>query len=42
MGRYFKRLWDERLAADEAPDLFSRMIRSEVTRSISMDDSSAR
>ena len=38
MGRYFKRLWDERLAADEAPDLFSRMIRSEVTGTMSMDE----
>ena len=38
MGHYFKRLWDERLAGDEAPDLLSRMIRSEVTGSMSMDE----
>ncbi len=28
MGAYFKRLWDERLQKDEAPDLISRMIHS--------------
>ena len=28
MGAYFKRLWDERLKKDEAPDLISRMIHS--------------
>jgi cytochrome P450 len=38
MGHYFKALWDERLAADEAPDLLSRMIRSEVTGSMSMTE----
>ena len=38
MGEYFKRLWDERLAGGEAPDLLSRMIRSEVTGSMSMDE----
>jgi cytochrome P450 len=38
MGRYFKRLWDQRLAGDAAPDLLSRMIRSEVTGSMSMDE----
>ena len=38
MGRYFKRLWDERLAGDAAPDLLSRMIRSEVTGSLSMGE----
>ncbi|MDP3675344.1 MAG: cytochrome P450 [Novosphingobium sp.] len=38
MGEYFKRLWDERIAGDAAPDLLSRMIRSEVTGSMSMDE----
>ena len=38
MGNYFKRLWDERLAGAAAPDLLSRMIRSEVTGSMSMDE----
>ena len=28
MGAYFQRLWDERKARDEAPDLISRMIHS--------------
>ena len=38
MGEYFKRLWDGRIAGDVAPDLLSRMIRSEVTGSMSMDE----
>jgi cytochrome P450 len=38
MGVYFKRLWDERLARGEAPDLLSRMIHSEVTGSMSMPE----
>jgi cytochrome P450 len=38
MGAYFKRLWDERLARGEAPDLLSRMIHSEVTGSMSMPE----
>jgi cytochrome P450 len=38
MGTYFKRLWDERLVGDPAPDLLSRMIRSEVTGSMDMGE----
>ena len=38
MGHYFKRLWDERAAGDTAPDLLTRMIRSEVTGNMSMDE----
>ncbi len=38
MGTYFKRLWDERLEGDAAPDLLSRMIRSPVTGSMSMNE----
>jgi cytochrome P450 len=38
MGIYFKRLWDERLAGDAAPDLLTRMIRSEITGSMGMDE----
>ncbi|MEY2944115.1 MAG: hypothetical protein RLY97_2129 [Pseudomonadota bacterium] len=38
MGSYFKTLWDERIVGDAAPDLLSRMIRSEVTGSMSMDE----
>ncbi|WP_068076022.1 cytochrome P450 [Novosphingobium lentum] len=38
MGHYFKRLWDERIAGDAAPDLLSRMIRSDVTGSMDMDE----
>ncbi|MFM5885368.1 MAG: cytochrome P450 [Novosphingobium sp.] len=38
MGVYFKRLWDERLEGDAAPDLLSRMIRSDVTGNMSMDE----
>ncbi len=38
MGHYFKRLWDQRLAGEPAPDLLSRMIRSDVTGSMSMDE----
>ena len=38
MGEYFKALWDARLAAGEAPDLLSRMIRSEVTGNMSMTE----
>ncbi|MCA1749076.1 MAG: cytochrome P450 [Parasphingopyxis sp.] len=30
MAAYFKNLWDQRLDADEAPDLLSRMIHSEM------------
>ena len=30
MGTYFQRLWDERLEKDEAPDLISRMIHSNM------------
>jgi cytochrome P450 len=30
MGAYFQRLWDERLDREEAPDLISRMIHSEM------------
>jgi cytochrome P450 len=38
MGIYFKRLWDERVSGDAAPDLLTRMIRSEVTGSMGMDE----
>lgn len=30
MGAYFQRLWDERVEKDEAPDLISRMIHSNM------------
>ena len=36
MGEYFQRLWNERLERGEAPDLLSRMIRSEAMGSMSM------
>jgi cytochrome P450 len=38
MGTYFKRLWDERVSGDPAPDLLTRMIRSDVTGNMSMDE----
>jgi cytochrome P450 len=38
MGTYFKRLWDERLQGEAAPDLLSRMIRSEAMGSMSMEE----
>ncbi|MEY4502084.1 MAG: hypothetical protein RIS52_1974 [Pseudomonadota bacterium] len=38
MGVYFKRLWDERVSGDPAPDLLTRMIRSDITGNMSMDE----
>jgi cytochrome P450 len=38
MGTYFKRLWDERASGDDRPDLLTRMIRSEVTGSMGMEE----
>jgi cytochrome P450 len=38
MGAYFQRLWDERASGDPAPDLLTRMIRSEVTGNMNMDE----
>ncbi len=38
MGEYFRRLWDERLERGEAPDLLSRMIRSEAMSSMTMTE----
>jgi cytochrome P450 len=38
MGAYFQRLWDERASGEAAPDLLTRMIRSEVTGNMSMNE----
>jgi cytochrome P450 len=38
MGVYFKRLWDERVSGEDRPDLLTRMIRSDVTGNMSMDE----
>jgi cytochrome P450 len=38
MGAYFQRLWDERVNGDPAPDLLTRMIRSDVTGNMSMQE----
>jgi cytochrome P450 len=38
MGAYFKRLWDERRARPDAPDLLTRMIHSDVMGHMSMDE----
>jgi cytochrome P450 len=38
MGAYFKRLWDERVSGEDRPDLLTRMIRSDVTGNMSMDE----
>jgi cytochrome P450 len=38
MGAYFKRLWDERVSGDPGADLLTRMIRSDVTGQMSMDE----
>jgi cytochrome P450 len=38
MGAYFKRFWDERVAGEDRADLLTRMIRSPVTGSMSMNE----
>lgn len=38
MGAHFQRLWDERASGEAAPDLLTRMIRSEVTGNMSMNE----